>query len=155
MDRSFAKTLRMAALAGALGMAVPATAADVRIEYGGPAHTESELRDMVLAAISRDILGSAPAGWSHVVFYRADAGGVDLSLQEGDTTLGSLPADSYKVVAVPAGEHRFGAGEAASIQLRIAPGRAYFVSVAGARGRVRMHRTDVLAFDRASRIAGL
>lgn len=138
--------------------AVPASAVDVRIEYGGPAHTESEIRDMVLAALSRDVLGLAPAGWSHVVVYRPQAGGTSLDLYGDDASLGAMPAASYVVVAVPAGSHRFRAGTDASneLSLQVVPGRAYFVRAADdPRGVVHLQRTDVMAFDRASRVAGL
>lgn len=139
-------------------VAGPVDAADVRIEYGGPAHTESEVRDMVLAAITRDVLGQPPAGWSHVVVFRPQAGGAALDLFGDGANLGAMPAGSYVVVAVPAGSHRFRAGNdaAAELALQVLPGRAYFVHAAdGPQGAVHLRRTDVMAFDRASRVAGL
>ena len=72
--------------------------------------------------------------------------------------LGTMPAGSYLVVAVPAGAHRFRAGSDAGseLALQVLPGRAYFVRATDApQGAVRLRRTDVMAFDRASRIAGL
>lgn len=139
-------------------VAAPAAAMDVRIEYGGPAHTESEVRDMVLAAITRDVLGVPPAGWSHVVFFRPQGGGASQDLYGDDANLGAMPAGSYVVVAVPAGHHRFRVGSdvGAQLGLQVQPGRAYFVhAVDGVQGAVQLRRTDVMAFDRASRIAGL
>ena len=137
--------------------AAPAGAMDVRIEYGGPAHTESQVRDMVLAAFTRDVLGRPPVGWSHVVFFRPQAGGASLDLYGDGADLGALPAGSYVVVAVPAGSHHFRAGSGApELALQVLPGRAYFVHAIDApQGAVHLRRTDVMAFDRASRIAGL
>ena len=144
-------------LLGVLG-AAPASAMDVRVEYGGPAHTESEIRDLVLAAISRNVLGQPPAGWSHIVVFRPQAGGASVDLFGDGANLGTVPAGSYVVIAVPAGTHRFRAGSDAGTELalQVLPGRAYFVRATDApRGAVRLRRTDVMAFDRASRIAGL
>lgn len=142
---------------GAL-VAAPAGAMDVRVEYGGPAHTESEVRDMVLAAITRNVLGAPQAGWSHVVVFRPQAGGGSLDLYGDGANLGAMPAGSYIVVAVPAGKHQFRAGTdgGAGLSLEVLPGRAYFVHAAdGPQGTVHLRRTDVMAFDRASRVAGL
>jgi len=154
---------RCAVSGGGLVLAVlamaPAAAMDVRVEYGGPAHTESEVRDMVLAAITRDVLGHPPAGWSHVVFFRPQAAGAaSIDLLGNEANLGAIPAGSYVVVAVPAGTHRFRAGDDAGtpLALQVLPGRAYFVhAVDGPGGAVQLRRTDVTAFDRASRVAGL
>jgi hypothetical protein len=148
-------TLRSGALAGALAvgsMATPALAMDVRIEYGGQAHSESELQDLVLAAVSREVLGTIPAGWSHVVVFRAQGDGADLPLQGDGATLGPVPAGAYVVVAVPAGEHRFQVGNA-GLPLRIAPGQAYFLRVSDGNGtgQARLQRTSVMAFDQATR----
>lgn len=153
------KLLRKGATTGAmtLGIAFPAAAGDVKIEYGGEAHAESEMQDMVLAAVSRDVLGSVPAGWSHVVVFRSEGTGTELSLEGNGAALGALPAGTYVVVAVPAGEHRFRAGEA-ELPLRVAPGHAYFLRVSDrdGNGGVRLQRTTVMAFDQASRrMAGL
>ena len=139
-------------------VAAPATGMDVRVEYGGPAHTESEVRDIVLAAITRDVLGEAPVGWGHVVVFRPQAGGASLDLYGDDTNLGAMPGASYVVVALPAGSHRFRAGNEAGSELafHVQPGRAYFVHANdGPQGAVHLRRVDVMAFDRASRIAGL
>ena len=159
----FKAAVRRCVVSGGLLLAVlavvPAAAMDVRIEYGGQAHTESEVRDMVLAAITRDMLGHPPSGWSHVVFFRPqadDAAPVDLHGNEVD--LGAIPAGSYIVVAVPAGIHRFHAGNDAGspLTLPVMPGRAYFVrAVDGPVGAVQLRRTDVTAFVRAGRVAGL
>ena len=137
-------------------VAAPAPAMDVRVEYGGTAHTESEVRDMVLAAITRD--GQPPAGWSHVVVFRSQAAGAPLDLYGDDANLGPVPGGSYIVVAVPPGSHRFRAGSGAGtgLVLHVLPGRAYFVrATEGAQGAVQLRRADVMAFDRASRVAGL
>ena len=155
--------VRRCAMSGGLLLVVlaaaPAAAMDVRVEYGGPAHTESEVRDMVLSAITRDVLGHPPAGWSHVVFFRPQArGATPIDLHGDDANLGAIPAGSYVVVAVPAGAHRFHAGDDAGtpLALQVLPGRAYFVrAVDGPQGAVQLRRADVTAFDRASRVAGL
>ena len=139
-------------------VAAPASGMDVRVEYGGAAHTESEVRDMVLAAMTRDVLGQPPAGWSHVVVFRSQATGAPLELYGDDANLGAVPAGSYIVVAVPPGSHRFRAGSGAGtgLVLHVLPGRAYFVrATEGAQGAVQLRRADVMAFDRASRVAGL
>jgi len=151
--------LRRSAASGVLALvvALPAAAGDVKIEYGGEAHAESEMQDMVLAAVSRDVLGSVPAGWSHVVVFRSEGNGAELALEGNGAALGALPAGTYVVVAVPAGEHRFRAGDA-ELPLRVAPGHAYFLRVSDGdgTGRARMQRTTVTAFDQASRrMAGL
>jgi len=136
----------------------PASGMDVRVEYGGPAHTESEVRDVVLAAITRDVLGHAPAGWGHVVVFRPQGGGASLDLYGDGANLGAMPGASYVVVAMPAGSHRFRAGSGAGSELAfsVQPGRAYFVHATdGPQGAVDLRRVDVMAFDRASRLAGL
>lgn len=137
--------------------AAPAGAMEVRVEYGGQAHTESEIRDLVLAAITRNVIGQPPAGWSHVVIFRPEAGGASVDLFGDGANLGAMPSASYVVVAVPAGAHRFQAGGTGTeLTLQVAPGHAYFVHATdGPQGAVRLRRTDVMAFDRASRIAGL
>lgn len=144
-------------LAGLLApalFALPAAAQDVRVEYGGPAHTVSELRDLLMAGLLRHHLGQPQAGWSHVVFYRTDASG-SLPFSGDGADLGEIPAGSYVVVAVPAGQHRFGTANGDELSLQVAPGRAYFVRATGDSAVARLQRTDVMAFDRASRFAGL
>jgi hypothetical protein len=156
MKPTFRRSLLPAGMLASALFALPLAAQDVRVEYGGPAHAESEIRDMLLAALMRDQLGLPPAGWSHVVVYRPDgSGGMQLSGDGAD--LGEVPAGAYVVVAVPAGDHRFGTlGGSDELMLRVAPGRAYFIRAAGGGERaIQLQRTDVSAFDRASRFAGL